>query len=1042
MKPLVQSLIVLLFLILSETAQSALTISEFLASNNVETFLDEDGEAVDWIELHNSGESAINLAGYVLTDSPTRAKYTLPEVMLALDGYLVVFASGKDRSEPGAQLHTNFQLDRSGEYLALIDPQGETVQEFAPEYPGQTADVSYGIAQDGIGGYGFLPTATPGAPNQTPPPIIEGTDFFPKPANPDEPLTITANVRATAAEIEEVSLISRVMFKNAATTAMKDDGVAPDENAGDGIYTAKISNRTLFGLTFKPGEMVRWAVRVTDAAGSEARFPAFADEANEEFTGTILTQDPLDTKLDVFHWFVEEPRRAEAAAGTRSACYYHGEFYDNLFTRLRGGTARSWPKKSFKVEFPEDHHFKFDPDLPRVDEFNLNATYTDKSYARAILTTELHQDAGSPSPITFPLRVHQNGAFYSVALFVEQPDRDFLRRTGLDPDGSYYKANPGSYYKSTGSFEKKTRREETKDDVGDFISGLNGPGADTVSFLFDHVDIPAQLNFMAGIAITQNIDGSDKNHFLYRDTEDSGEWFMTPWDLDLTFGPDALNTDVIIANEERRGAVNPKAVHPYIGSNAHPLHGGKTNELLNRMFTSSRTEEMYLRRLRTLHDRFLATTYFEQRLDELVDLFATDAALDNETWGTRAHFGGRRESMEETVERIKTEYLIDRRDYFERGGGVGIPKSMAAQPDIKIDEIEFAPASGNQDEEYIALANPNNFAVDLSGWRLEGAVEHTFDPGTVMGTPSLFSPGKNVMYAAKDARAFRARTEGPSGGKGLFVQGNYRGSLSSRGEEIRLLDDQGNLITTEVYEGAPSDWQKHLVITEIMANPGEAYGEFIELTNTGDTPLDLSDVRFTQGVTFTFTQMLLPGEFLLVVRDRAAFEAAYGTGIPVAGEFAEGTRLNNGGENLKLEDPSNNTISEISYRFEAPWPIASEGNSLVYGNGLASAGNSWRASDTAGGSPNQHQDEGPPRDLIKEAFALGTPAGILTPTDTGYTLSYSIITSNAPAFNLEQSTDLETWTLSDASPDLAEEGQLKFEISRGNNAAYLRVRVE
>lgn len=337
MKPLVQSLIVLLFLILSETAQSTLTISEFLASNNVETFLDEDGEAVDWIELHNSGESAINLAGYVLTDSPTRAKYTLPEVMLALDGYLVVFASGKDRSEPGAQLHTNFQLDRSGEYLALIDPQGETVQEFAPEYPGQTADVSYGIAQDGIGGYGFLPTATPGAPNQMPPPIIEGTDFFPKPANPDEPLTITANVRATAAEIEEVSLISRVMFKNAATTAMKDDGVAPDENAGDGIYTAKISNRTLFGLTFKPGEMVRWAVRVTDAAGSEARFPAFADEANEEFTGTILTQDPLDTKLDVFHWFVEEPRRAEAAAGTRSACYYHGEFYDNLFTRLRGG---------------------------------------------------------------------------------------------------------------------------------------------------------------------------------------------------------------------------------------------------------------------------------------------------------------------------------------------------------------------------------------------------------------------------------------------------------------------------------------------------------------------------------------------------------------------------------------------------------------------------------------------------------------------------------------------------------------------------------
>lgn len=398
--------------------------------------------------------------------------------------------------------------------------------------------------------------------------------------------------------------------------------------------------------------------------------------------------------------------------------------------------------------------------------------------------------------------------------------------------------------------------------------------------------------------------------------------------------------------------------------------------------------------------------------------------------------------MEETVERIKTEYLIDRRDYFERGGGVGIPKSMPAQPEIKIDEIEFAPASGNQDEEYISLANPNRFAVDLSGWRLEGAVEHTFDPGTVVGTPSLFTPGKNVMYVAKDVRAFRARTEGPSGGNGLFVQGNYRGSLSSRSEEIRLLDDQGNLITTKVYEGAPTDWQNHLVITEIMANPGEAYSEFIEVTNIGDTLLDLTGVRFTQGVIFEFAQTLDPGEFLLVVRERAGFEAVYGTGLPIAGEFAEGTRLYNGGESIKLEDPSNNTISEFRYRFESPWPTVADGFSFVYGTGDLNNGESWRSSESSGGTPNHHETVSAPSNLVQEAFGTTSPKGEVTLSENGLVIRYPIVKSEALTFQLETSTNLQDWSLSDAIAEVSESETLTFTLTRDIRAAsYIRVRI-
>ena len=46
----------------------------------------------------------------------------------------------------GSELHTNFRLSASGEYLALIEPDGFSVShEYAAAYPGQFTDTSYGL---------------------------------------------------------------------------------------------------------------------------------------------------------------------------------------------------------------------------------------------------------------------------------------------------------------------------------------------------------------------------------------------------------------------------------------------------------------------------------------------------------------------------------------------------------------------------------------------------------------------------------------------------------------------------------------------------------------------------------------------------------------------------------------------------------------------------------------------------------------------------------------------------------------------------------
>jgi hypothetical protein len=67
-------------------------------------------------------------------------------VTLGGSEYLIVFASGKDRRSPGAELHANFKLDAQGEYLALVKPDGVTIAtEFAPTFPPQIANASYGV---------------------------------------------------------------------------------------------------------------------------------------------------------------------------------------------------------------------------------------------------------------------------------------------------------------------------------------------------------------------------------------------------------------------------------------------------------------------------------------------------------------------------------------------------------------------------------------------------------------------------------------------------------------------------------------------------------------------------------------------------------------------------------------------------------------------------------------------------------------------------------------------------------------------------------
>lgn len=121
-------------------------ITEFMAAN-VRTLMDRDREYSDWIELYNAGGAPATLDGWFLTDDrKDLKKWRFPSVSVGPNEFLVVFASGKDRRLPNAELHTNFKLDAEKGYLALVRADGKTLaSEFGASYPQQVAGTTFGL---------------------------------------------------------------------------------------------------------------------------------------------------------------------------------------------------------------------------------------------------------------------------------------------------------------------------------------------------------------------------------------------------------------------------------------------------------------------------------------------------------------------------------------------------------------------------------------------------------------------------------------------------------------------------------------------------------------------------------------------------------------------------------------------------------------------------------------------------------------------------------------------------------------------------------
>ncbi|HEX2748222.1 MAG TPA: lamin tail domain-containing protein, partial [Verrucomicrobiales bacterium] len=156
---------------------STVIINEFCAGNSF-SLRDEDGAASDWIELYNGTGASVDLTNWSLTDDIARpAKWVFPPRTIVHGEHLVIFASEKDSSKrPGyhsaSELHTNFKLSAGGEYLAVVNAARTVVESFAPAFPAQFTDITFGHGSNAVTGYMQPTPGSVNGPATTVPPAV------------------------------------------------------------------------------------------------------------------------------------------------------------------------------------------------------------------------------------------------------------------------------------------------------------------------------------------------------------------------------------------------------------------------------------------------------------------------------------------------------------------------------------------------------------------------------------------------------------------------------------------------------------------------------------------------------------------------------------------------------------------------------------------------------------------------------------------------------------------------------------------------------
>ncbi len=949
--------------------------------------------ALDWVELHNKGASAISLGNWGFTDDPRRPdKWTFPaEATIPAGGYLLLACDDLNITSPlpGGFYHTGFKLAAAGETLVLSDSLGTVVHSLA--FPEQTAFHSYGRTSEG--GYAFHSNPTPSAANAGP--AVNGKVAMP-----------SANTAAGFYPSARSVTLSTVT--PGAVIRYTLNGTEPTETNGTAGTSVNItSSRALRARAFAPGMIPSDTLTRTYLIGEPASrqgLPALCIAGDEQRSlyqpfGAMAIKGgaypnyaaPLPTgnngiwtqtgaaagsAADLTAYnnpihrgrFVERPANMEILRanstpgpnigfGLRISGSGHARPRYRLTNQNRVPGASPAPndgawsatnfteKPSFNFFFRNDYggdplEFPLFPDYP-VNQFHdvrvragkndpSNPFIEDEFMRRVFISTG---QAGSRGMIN---TLYVNGVYKGYYNLCEHLREDFLQR----------------HHGGTHAWDV---RQVTAIASGDGLAFQemityirNHPQGTPANYqgMKTRLDVVNFVDYLLVNIMGVTGDWPHNNYVCARERSVNGLHRYYLWDAEGAFGDFSGNvrTNMFVAGTTGSLITNS----PATAGQAEGIRIFYT--LLKaspefRLLFADRVQKHFFHGGALTEARLLAG--WNALKAELAPVIAPTAVTDRVAPWLNGVGNATRYTTSGATNTPSRRNVLFHGYTDDVAGGVFVQPHFVAEglwPSTKAPAFSLTPgpvATGSS----LTLTNPNGGGTiyyTLTG--LDPRAEGGGIAGTAWGSPLT------VTYAT----ILKARVR------------------SSAGEWSPLLE--GNFITPQV---------EPLVLSELMYHPpdfgtvdGDEY-EFIELKNTGAQTLQLGGMKFTAGIDYTFppASSVAAGARIVLARNTARFLEKYPAVVPLD-QWGPDSILSNSGETLTLTNTAGLTVFSVTWTDAAPWPAEADGlgRSLVPVNPDRSSSSTlaadWRTSSQPGGSPGADDPEPPvPAIYINELLA-------------------------------------------------------------------------
>ena len=928
----------------------------------------------DWVELKNLGASPVTLTNWKMTDDTQYpAKWTFPSgTSIPAGGYLIVMCDKREAANGVATyIHSNFSLSAGNPKVALYNNAG-VLQDQVTGAPGQDSFHTWGRLPDGTGGFGFLDTGTPGAANS-------GNFFSARVKQPDF-LKADGVTTFTGGFYSGAQTLVITTATAGAQIRYTTDGTDPTETTGT-VYTGPITltppadHKTalvIIARAFKSG-LVKSDHRVKsyllDLDPLLKGVPALlfnGDPGRNFFTPHGITSIVDGRALPVSYdlWTPTGPQSYNIPQG-------HGDAYERAISaewyypsgiagwredvgirissspfsrprlRLRSTANSPWisdhtEKPSFDLYWRSEYGNSLvkdetmipGNDVSEYSRLRIRAGKNDilNPYIIDECGRRLYHDLGWVQPIGTIETAFINGSFKGMFNMTERMREQTFQ----------------IHYRSTNHFDLNYIEQFVDGDAvfwNQMQTALNTLFASaTPATILANYQAAQQYVDPVNVAdaflfwIYVNMDDWPTNNWAMQHERTPGGVFrFAAWDIEGAFGRfgKPVNYDTI------------------------------NNNILN---ASSTCGDIFKRLYKSPDFRLLVA-------DRIQKHYFNGGGLDDRVNG--GHLGQLVNTFSAQVQPLLTFIANQTLDLGWYNAHVN--QTTGRRPFL------FGGGTGSFQQ---TLLWPATLPPVFS--QFGGVVPAHYQLTMTMSAPA----GAKIYYTLNgtDPRL-------PGGGK-LASATEYTGPfyldfLTTVNARILLADGSWTALNSAYFEPAAAQpTAGTLVISEVMYHPpdptaseqsaGYTNGddfEFVRLTNIGAVPLDLHGLRFTQGITYDFTNTAVgainPGASVLVVRNKDAFQYRYGQSYNsmIAGEYA-GT-FSNSGETvtLQLVNGGTTTLETFTYGTLAPWPAAADG----YGPSLmliapATAPNpnvatNWTTSAQPGGMPG-----GTPRSLTYAAW--------------------------------------------------------------------------